>query len=61
MTGIKIEVEESQDLSPNHRNKWWKNVKCFSYQEIGHMKTFCPKRSKKTKDLDETKRRSNSG
>ena len=32
MTGIKIEVEESQDLSPNHRNKWWKNVKCFSCQ-----------------------------
>ena len=46
---------KSRSKSKNPWNKWWKNVKCFSCQEIGHTKRFFPKRNKKNKEHDEAK------
>ena len=39
----------SRSKSRNHGDKWWKNVKCYNCQEIGHTKIFCPKKIRGTK------------
>ena len=51
-----MEIEASPGLNQEgQRDKWWKKVKCYSYQEVGHTKKFCPKRSKKNKEQKELK------
>ena len=35
-------------------DKWWKKLKCFECQEIGHTKRFCPK-NKRGKEQEESK------
>ena len=46
---------KSRSKSRNHGDKWWKNVKCYSCQEVGHTKKFCPKRNKKGKEQEKSK------
>ena len=34
-------------------DKWWKHVKCYGCQEVGHTKKFCPKKNKRNKEQEE--------
>ena len=47
---------KSISKSKNLGEKWWKSVKCYNCQEIGHTKRFCPKKSKEGKDKEATRR-----
>ena len=46
---------KSRSKSRNHGEKWWKSIKCYNCQEIGHTKRFYPRKYKRSKDQEETK------
>ena len=41
--------------SKSRGDKWWKKVKCYICQEIGHTKKFCLEKGKKSKEQKEQK------
>ena len=46
---------KTRSKSRNKGDKWWKSVKCFGCQEVGHTRRFCHKKNKRWKDQDESK------
>ena len=53
--GRPYERSQNGNKGKSRRDKWWKKVKCYIYQEIRHTKRFCPKKNKKGKEQEEAK------